>query len=66
MIVLKSPGESRWGSAEFISGLDEKWNIVYIETRGVGENGWAPEIQRYLRRASGQAGPLLPCSFMTL
>jgi cephalosporin-C deacetylase-like acetyl esterase len=56
MIVLKSPGESRWASAEFISGLDEKWNIAYIETRGVGENGWAPELQWHVRRASAWTG----------
>ena len=56
MIVLKSPGESRWASAEFISGLDEKWNIAYIETRGVGENGWPPELQWHVRRASAWTG----------
>ncbi len=56
MIVLKSPGESRWASAEFISGLDEKWNIAYIEIRGVGENGWAPELQWHVRRASAWTG----------
>ena len=56
MIVLKSPGESRWASTEFISGLDEKWNIAYIETRGVGENGWAPELQWHVRRASAWTG----------
>ncbi len=56
MIVLKSPGESRWASAEFISGLDEKWNVAYIETRGVGENGWAPELQWHVRRASAWTG----------
>lgn len=56
MIVLKNPGESRWESAEFISGLDENWNIAYLETRGVGENGWAPELQWHVRRASAWAG----------
>jgi hypothetical protein len=56
MIVLKSPGESRWASEEFISGLDENWNIAYIETRGVGENGWAPELQWHVRRASAWTG----------
>ena len=56
MIVLKSPGESRWASTEFMSGLDEKWNIAYIETRGVGENGWAPELQWHVRRASAWTG----------
>jgi len=56
MIVLKSPGESRWESADFISGLDENWNIAYFETRGVGENGWAPELQWHIRRASAWTG----------
>ena len=56
MIVLKNPGESRWESAEFISGLDENWNIAYLETRGVGESGWAPELQWHVRRASAWTG----------
>ena len=56
MIVLRSPGESRWASEEFISDLDGKWNIAYVETRGVGENGWAPELRWHVRRASAWTG----------
>jgi dienelactone hydrolase len=56
MIVLRSPGEARWDSGDFISGLSEDWNIAYFETRGVGENGWSPELEWHVRRASAWTG----------
>ncbi len=56
MIVLRSPGEERWASESFIGKLDKKWNIAYFETRGVGEYGWAPELQWHVRRASAWTG----------
>lgn len=56
MIVLRSPGEKRWGSEGFISGLDKKWNVAYFEARGVGEFGWASELQWHVRRASAWTG----------
>jgi hypothetical protein len=56
MIVLRNPEEARWESEDFISGLDENWNIAYFETRGVGEYGWAPELQWHVRRASAWTG----------
>ena len=62
MIVLRSPGEERYESEDFISGLKEIYgveeydNIAYFETRGVGENGWTPELQWHVRRASAWTG----------
>jgi len=56
MIVLRNPDENRWDSEAFISGLNEKWNIAYLETRGTGETGWAPELQWHVRRASAWTG----------
>ena len=56
MIVLRNPDENRWDSETFISGLNEKWNIAYLETRGTGEAGWAPELQWHVRRASAWTG----------
>jgi cephalosporin-C deacetylase-like acetyl esterase len=56
MIVLRNAGEERWDSESFISGLNEDWNIAYLEVRGVGELGWAPELQWHIRRASAWTG----------
>jgi cephalosporin-C deacetylase-like acetyl esterase len=59
MIVIRNPGEQRWDSESFISGLNENWNIAYLEVRGVGEVGWAPELQWHVRRASAWTGRTL-------
>ena len=56
MLVLRNPGEQRWDSEAFISGLNEEWNIAYLEVRGIGEAGWAPELQWHVRRASAWTG----------
>lgn len=59
MIVLRNPNESRWESEGFIEGLDNKWNIAYLEVRGVGEFGWDPNLQWHVRRASAWLGRTL-------
>ncbi len=56
MIVLRNSGEKRWASEAFISGLNDNWNIAYLEVRGIGEFGWAPELQWHVRRASAWTG----------
>jgi cephalosporin-C deacetylase-like acetyl esterase len=56
MIVLRNPNEERWASEGFISGLDQKYNIAYFEARGIGETGWAPNLQWHVRRASAWTG----------
>ncbi|NOY37311.1 MAG: hypothetical protein GXO83_07015 [Chlorobi bacterium] len=56
MIVLRSPDEDRWESEGFINDLDSDWNIAFFEVRGVGENGWAPDLQWHIRRASAWTG----------
>jgi cephalosporin-C deacetylase-like acetyl esterase len=56
MIVLRNQNEERWASEGFIGGLDEKWNIAYLEVRGVGESGWDPNLQWHIRRASAWTG----------
>ncbi len=56
MIVLRNPDEKRWDGESFISGLREDWNIAYVELRGIGEAGWAPELQWHVRRAAAWMG----------
>ncbi len=56
MIVLRNSNEKRYASEEFISGLDNTWNIAYLEVRGVGEYGWDPNLQWHVRRASAWTG----------
>ena len=59
MIVLKNSNENRYDSEGFIGGLDNEWNIAYLEVRGVGEFGWDPNLQWHVRRASAWTGRTL-------
>lgn len=56
MLVLRSPNEDRWDSEGFVSGLDPKWNVAYVETRGIGETGWPADLQWHVRRAAAWTG----------
>ncbi len=56
MIVLRNYDEDQWESESFISGLENNWNIAFLEVRGVGENGWDPGMQWHIRRASAWTG----------
>ncbi len=56
MLVLRNYDEDRWESESFVSGLEDEWNIAFLEVRGVGENGWDPALQWHVRRASAWTG----------
>ena len=55
-IVLRNPDERRWASEAFYSEIGGKNTVAYLEIRGVGELGWAPELQWHIRRASAWTG----------
>jgi len=56
LLVLKNPGEERFDSQKFIAGTDKNTSIVYFEARGIGETGWAPELQWHIRRSAAWTG----------
>jgi dienelactone hydrolase len=56
MLVLRSPHEKRWASEGAVSGLSQAWNIAYLECRGLGATGWAPNQQWHIRRAAAWTG----------
>jgi hypothetical protein len=56
MIVLRNAGENRYESENFISNLDNSWNLAFVEVRGVGDAGWDPNMQWHIRRASAWTG----------
>jgi cephalosporin-C deacetylase-like acetyl esterase len=56
MIVLRNYNENRWDSESFASGIEDEWNIAYLEVRGIGEFGWEPGLQWHVRRASAWTG----------
>jgi len=56
MLVLRSPHEKRWASEGAVSGLHQAWNIAYLECRGLGATGWAPNQQWHIRRAAAWTG----------
>ncbi|GEO23617.1 hypothetical protein CQA01_41510 [Cyclobacterium qasimii] len=56
LLVLRSPGEERWESEGYANKLAENHNIAYLEVRGVGEVGWAPELDWHVRRSAAWIG----------
>ncbi|NND08863.1 MAG: hypothetical protein HKN87_21025 [Saprospiraceae bacterium] len=56
LLVLRNAGEKRWASNALSSGAADHMNIVYFETRGVGESGWDPSLQWHIRRAAAWTG----------
>jgi cephalosporin-C deacetylase-like acetyl esterase len=59
LIVLRNYDEERWATEGFASGISRGQNIAYFETRGIGEFGWAPELQWHVRRAAAWTGRTL-------
>jgi cephalosporin-C deacetylase-like acetyl esterase len=55
-IILRNYNDERWAAEAFASQISKNRNIAYFETRGVGEFGWAPELQWHVRRASAWTG----------
>jgi dienelactone hydrolase len=56
LIVLRNRDEQRWESEGFADKITKDKNIAFLEVRGVGEAGWAPELQWHVRRASAWTG----------
>jgi hypothetical protein len=56
VLVLRNSQEKRWDSEAFLSELDNKYNIGYLEVRGIGETGWSPELHWHIRRAAAWTG----------
>lgn len=56
MIVLRNYDEGRWVSSGFAREIARGKNVAYLEVRGTGEFGWAPELQWHIRRASAWTG----------
>ena len=56
LLVLRTPGEERWESEGFAQKVPGKHNIAYVEVRGVGEAGWAPELNWHIRRSAAWLG----------
>jgi dienelactone hydrolase len=56
LIVLRNSDEPRWESEGFADKISGDQNVAFLEVRGVGEAGWAPELQWHVRRASAWTG----------
>jgi hypothetical protein len=56
LIVLRNSDEPRWDSEGFAGEISNDQNVAFLEVRGVGEAGWAPELQWHVRRASAWTG----------
>lgn len=60
VVILSSPGEERWDSESFAQKIARGQNVAYLEVRGTGEAGWAPELNWHVRRAAAWTGRTLP------
>ena len=56
LLVLKNRDEPFMDFGQFVSGIDKNQTIVYLETRGIGETGWSPNMQWHIRRSSAWTG----------
>jgi len=57
VLMLKSPRVvNRWAASSFLNGVPRSWGRAFLETRGVGESSWGPEIQWHLRRSAAWTG----------
>jgi len=56
LIVLRNYDEQRWESESYAGDISKGSNIAFLEVRGTGEFGWAPELQWHVRRASAWTG----------
>lgn len=56
LIVLRNQDEPRWESEGFADKISTDQNVAFLEVRGVGETGWASELQWHVRRASAWTG----------
>ena len=56
VIVLRNYDEQQWESESYADEISDGANIAFLEVRGVGEFGWAPELQWHVRRASAWTG----------
>lgn len=56
MILLRNPDEPRFESEKYLENIGSEWNVAILDVRGVGETGWAPDLQWHVRRASAWTG----------
>ncbi|MBK8506696.1 MAG: hypothetical protein IPL46_33630 [Saprospiraceae bacterium] len=56
LLVLINPEAERYQHYGLSSGIADQFNVVYLETRGVGETGWSPSLQWHIRRAAAWTG----------
>ncbi|MFK5974289.1 MAG: alpha/beta hydrolase family protein [Flavobacteriaceae bacterium] len=56
LLVLRNPDEPYRDFGKFVSGLDESQTVIYFEARGIGETGWAPNMQWNIRRSAAWTG----------
>jgi len=56
MIILRNPNEVKGDSERYSYQINDGWNVAIVDVRGIGESGWAPDLQWHIRRASAWTG----------
>lgn len=56
LLVLRNPDDRGRFPSNWIQVPDSTWNIAFLDTRGVGETGWNPDLQWHIRCAAAWTG----------
>ena len=56
MVILRNADEHKEESEVNSYQLNDEWNVTIVDVRGIGESGWAPNLQWHVRRASAWTG----------
>jgi hypothetical protein len=56
MVILRNPNEIKGDSERYSYQINDGWNVAIVDVRGIGESGWAPDLQWHIRRASAWTG----------
>lgn len=56
MVILRNPNENKGDSERYSYQINDDWNVAIVDVRGIGESGWAPDLQWHIRRASAWTG----------
>ncbi|MBD3340891.1 MAG: T9SS type A sorting domain-containing protein [Candidatus Lokiarchaeota archaeon] len=59
MLVVRNAYQEKSLAEEFMAGLHPRWNIAYLDVRGVGDTEWSSYLEWYVRRSLAWTGRTL-------
>ncbi|MBD3342170.1 MAG: T9SS type A sorting domain-containing protein, partial [Candidatus Lokiarchaeota archaeon] len=59
MLVVRNAYQDKNVAEELMAGLHPRWNIAYLDVRGVGDTEWSSYLEWYIRRSLAWTGRTL-------